>query len=190
LISFDAAIQETPLQVDTVGSVVGAGVNVDSIWESDPEADVVDPVAVVPEADTPTIVTPIPKADSPAVIVRRVGGIVRIPRATPLNPDGAHYGSSVPIAIADATISSLPMPSAAASPGVSAIPPAPSRPSTQFQHGIRKPKVYTDGIVQNGLLVGSDEPRDHHEESSDDTWNLAMDKEFDALNNQTWHLVP
>jgi hypothetical protein len=45
--------------------------------------------------------------------------------------------------------------------------PAPPRPSTRLQHGIHKPKVYTDGTVRYGLLATSDEPCDHHEAVKD-----------------------
>jgi hypothetical protein len=70
-------------------------------------------------------------------------------------------------------------------------PPAPARPSTRLQHGIRKPKVYTDGTVRYGLLTSSDEPYNLREALSDVRWKNAMDKEFDALQkNHTWRLVP
>jgi hypothetical protein len=37
------------------------------------------------------------------------------------------------------------------------------RSSTRLQHGIRKPKVYSDGKVKYGLLVVSGEPQSHEE---------------------------
>jgi hypothetical protein len=71
------------------------------------------------------------------------------------------------------------------------IPLASARPSTRLQHGIRKPKLYTDGIVRYGLLTSSGEPQNHNEALRDDKWKKAMDDEFGALqNNRTWHLVP
>jgi hypothetical protein len=51
--------------------------------------------------------------------------------------------------------------SAASATGV--IPPVAARPSTRLQHGIRKPKLYTDGTVQYGLLTSSGEPQNHNE---------------------------
>jgi hypothetical protein len=35
---------------------------------------------------------------------------------------------------------------------------APAHPSTRLQHGIRKPKVYTDGTVRYGLHASSGSP--------------------------------
>jgi hypothetical protein len=67
----------------------------------------------------------------------------------------------------------------------------PARPNTRMQQGIRKPKVYTDGIVRYGLFTSSGEPRNHQEALSDPQWKSAMDLEYEALiKNQTWHLVP
>jgi hypothetical protein len=56
---------------------------------------------------------------------------------------------------------------------------APTRPSTRLQHGIWKPKTYTDGTVWYGLLTSFDEPM--HEALGNDRWKNAMDKEVDAL---------
>jgi hypothetical protein len=67
--------------------------------------------------------------------------------------------------------------------------PAPARPSTCLQHGICKPKVYTNGTMCYGLLASSGEPNNHHEALENSQW--AMDQEFSALlKNKTWHLVP
>jgi hypothetical protein len=38
-----------------------------------------------------------------------------------------------------------------------------TRPVTRLQHGIQKPKTYTDGTVRYGLLAGLDEPTNLHE---------------------------
>lgn len=71
-----------------------------------------------------------------------------------------------------------------------AASPAPARPVTRLQHGIRRPKVYNDGTVRYSCLTSTGEPsclRDGHE---DRNWRSAMDKEFQALmHNNTWHLV-
>jgi hypothetical protein len=68
---------------------------------------------------------------------------------------------------------------------------APTHPSTWLQHGIQKPKTYTDGTIRYGLLTSSDEPSSEHEALGDDRWKNAMDKEVDALQkNNMWHLVP
>jgi hypothetical protein len=65
------------------------------------------------------------------------------------------------------------------------------RPGTRLQHGIWKPKIYTDDIVRYGLVAAAEEPHNHHEALDDPRWKLAMDHEFDALiKNHTWHLVP
>jgi hypothetical protein len=79
------------------------------------------------------------------------------------------------------------------SPSVSSVPlpAAPVRPSTRLQHGIRKPKVYTDGTIRYGLLTFSGEPNHLDEALSDSRWKSAMDQEYNALlKNNTWHLVP
>jgi hypothetical protein len=65
------------------------------------------------------------------------------------------------------------------------------RSSTRLQHGITKPKIYTDGTVRYNMLATSDGPHDLHDALSSTTWKQAMDVEFDALQkNRTWYLVP
>jgi hypothetical protein len=92
---------------------------------------------------------------------------------------GSSHGSSMADSARSATADS------------NVAPPMPAHPSMHLQHGIRKPKVYTDDTVQYVLLASSIEPRDHQETLMDARWTFAMDKEFDALQkNQTWHLVP
>jgi hypothetical protein len=67
----------------------------------------------------------------------------------------------------------------------------PSRPETQLKHGIRKPKVYTDGTVQYSLAITKEEPTDYRMEMDDSRWKSAMDSEYTAiLKNKTWRLVP
>jgi hypothetical protein len=67
-----------------------------------------------------------------------------------------------------------------------------SRPITRLQHGIRKPKQYTDGTICYGNLASVfSEPTDLHEALSNPLWKAAMDNEISALmKNKTWHLVP
>jgi hypothetical protein len=80
--------------------------------------------------------------------------------------------------------------SGAAGPLGSVASSTQNQPETCLQHGIRKPKVYTDGTVQYGMLVETGEPRDLREALSNEDWKHAIDKEFDALQkNQMWHLV-
>jgi hypothetical protein len=75
-------------------------------------------------------------------------------------------------------------------PRDSAVAPAPPRPTTRHQKGIRTPKIYTDGKVRYGLLATPSEPHDHCEALADPKWNKAMDSKFEALlKNGTWHLV-
>jgi hypothetical protein len=75
--------------------------------------------------------------------------------------------------------------SAATSSGSSA-PSEPNQLETRLQHGIRKPKVYTDGTVLYGMLAETGESCDLCEALSNELWKLAMDKEFEALQrNQT-----
>jgi histone deacetylase 1/2 len=79
-----------------------------------------------------------------------------------------------------------------ATPAASVDPPA-HRPSTRLQHGISKPKVYTDGTVRWGMVstISDDEPTLAFQALQDPKWKMAMDTEYDALiHNQTWHLVP
>jgi hypothetical protein len=49
----------------------------------------------------------------------------------------------------------------------SAAPAEPARLRTRLQHGIRKPKVYTDGTVRYGLLTSSGEPNNLDEALGD-----------------------
>jgi hypothetical protein len=65
------------------------------------------------------------------------------------------------------------------------------RHGTRLQHGISKPKIYTDGTIRYSLFSISGEPQHHTEALGDERWKKAMDSEFDALlKNETWHLVP
>ncbi|WVZ51017.1 hypothetical protein U9M48_002209 [Paspalum notatum var. saurae] len=71
------------------------------------------------------------------------------------------------------------------------VPPAPTRPATRLQQGIRKPKVYTDGSVRYGFLAENKEPSNLQEALENKNWKQAMDEEYMALvKNKTWHLVP
>jgi hypothetical protein len=68
---------------------------------------------------------------------------------------------------------------------------ASTHPGTRLQHGIRKPKVYTDDTVRYRLLAYSCKPLNHHDALNYSRWKLAMDHEFEVLlRNETWHLVP
>jgi hypothetical protein len=60
--------------------------------------------------------------------------------------------------------------------------PAPTCPITHLQHGIRKPKTYTDGTIRYGLLTSTDEPCSVREALGDNGGKNAM--------NNTWDLVP
>lgn len=67
------------------------------------------------------------------------------------------------------------------------------RPTTRSQHGISKPKQYTDGTVHWGMMTTAapEEPNSVDEALTDKNWCKAMDAEFEALIwNKTWHLVP
>jgi hypothetical protein len=65
-------------------------------------------------------------------------------------------------------------------------------PVTRRQHGIHKPKHYTDGTVRWGLMLSSGvgEPTTLTEALKDPKWIEAMNHEYNALlRNKTWHLV-
>jgi histone deacetylase 1/2 len=79
----------------------------------------------------------------------------------------------------------------------SAEPPEPAatlqRPATRLQHGIVKPKIYTDGTVRWGMdtTVPNGEPSTVAEALENPRWKQAMQDEYTALmKNGTWHLVP
>ena len=78
----------------------------------------------------------------------------------------------------------------------SSVPVVPAaeytRPVTRLQHGIRKPKIYTDDTVRWSMLAASaGEPSTVGEAFQDPRWTAAMDSEHSALlKNKTWHLVP
>ena len=62
---------------------------------------------------------------------------------------------------------------------------------TRLQHGIRKPKSYTDGTIRYGCFAESSEPSNLDEALQHKHWKHAMDEEYDALmRNKTWRLVP
>jgi histone deacetylase 1/2 len=93
-------------------------------------------------------------------------------------PTISHAGSS-----ADAAPTSLHVPETAPRPV--------TRPVTCLQHGIRKPKTYSDGTVRWGMsTVTAEEPSTVTEALQDPKWVEAMDAEYKALmHNKTWHLV-
>ena len=70
---------------------------------------------------------------------------------------------------------------------------ASTRPFTRCQHGIHKPKQYTDGTVRWGMMATFEtgEPTTLTEALKDPKWIEAMNHEYNALlQNKTWHLVP
>jgi hypothetical protein len=74
--------------------------------------------------------------------------------------------------------------------GACAVPSLSGRPGTRLQHGIHKPKTYSDGMVRYGMFTSSNEPQDHHEALGNAKWRKSMDDEYSALlKNETWHLV-
>jgi len=65
------------------------------------------------------------------------------------------------------------------------------RPVTRLQHGIRQPKIRTDGTIRYGCFTSTGEPQNLEEALNDEKWKAAMDNEYHALmENKTWHLVP
>ena len=85
------------------------------------------------------------------------------------------------------------------SPVASPTPPAPEhqqqpqRAVTRLQHGISKPKVYTDGTIRWCQLAStsSEEPATVHEALADPRRVTAMNAEHQALmKNKTWRLMP
>jgi hypothetical protein len=68
---------------------------------------------------------------------------------------------------------------------------AATRPTTRLQHGIRKPKIYTDGTIRYASLASTAEPRSYKDALLGANWKAAMDIEYGALmKNNTWRLVP
>jgi len=62
-----------------------------------------------------------------------------------------------------------------------------------LQHGISKPKVYTDGTIRWCQLAStsSEEPATVHEALADPRWVTTMNAEHQALmKNKTWRLMP
>jgi len=71
--------------------------------------------------------------------------------------------------------------------------PTAQRPVTRGQHGISRPKQYTDGTVRWCQLASTsaEEPTTIRDALQDPQWKMAMDAEHDALlRNKTWRLVP
>jgi hypothetical protein len=68
---------------------------------------------------------------------------------------------------------------------------SPGHHGTRLQHGISKPKIYTDGTVRYSLFSTTGEPQHYSKAMQDERWKKAMDIDFDALlKNDTWCLVP
>jgi hypothetical protein len=91
----------------------------------------------------------------------------------------------------DASVRSSPggVPGSSTSQPAAVPPNAP--PKTRLQGGIRKPKIYNDGIVRYAYLSTSGEPYNLQEALSTLHWKAAMHEEYDALmKNKTWRLVP
>jgi hypothetical protein len=66
-----------------------------------------------------------------------------------------------------------------------------THPATRLQHGIHKPKTYTDGTIRytNSASISS-EPASLKEALANPHWKAAMDAEYTTLmKNKTWHLV-
>lgn len=55
---------------------------------------------------------------------------------------------------------------------------APRRPATRLQHGVHKPKVYTDGTVRYGHLATVDEPATLDIALNTAKWRATMDSEI------------
>jgi hypothetical protein len=69
--------------------------------------------------------------------------------------------------------------------------PDDTRPRTRLHNNIKKPKVYTDGMVRYACLTQSGEPVSVAQAMEHDEWRKAMGEEYDALlKNMMWHLVP
>jgi hypothetical protein len=67
---------------------------------------------------------------------------------------------------------------------------SPPHRQTRSQHGIFKPKSYTDGTIKYAALASTGEPRTLSEALNDSNWKQAMESEIGALHeNKTCHLV-
>lgn len=115
------------------------------------------------------------------------------------DPLGSSTPTPTPTAVVPPPLGSSTLaPSAVSAPNSAVVPAAPassaasnSRPVTRLQHGIRKPKTYTDGTIRYGHLATVSEPNTLDVALCDPNWKAEMDVEYDALlKNKTWHLVP
>lgn len=71
-----------------------------------------------------------------------------------------------------------------------AVADPPPQRRTRAQHGIVKPRKFTDGTIRYGNFRATGEPEDLHEAFGDSRWKQAMQDEIDALErNKTWHLA-
>jgi hypothetical protein len=73
--------------------------------------------------------------------------------------------------------------------------PAADHPHTRSQSGISQPKIITRGRirydrVQFANYCSTGEPTALDEAFADPKWKSAMNEEYMAKNNRTWHLVP
>lgn len=101
------------------------------------------------------------------------------PAASPAPPGSFALGAAVALAAPPSSTT------------VSTAPVDAHQRVTRLQHGIKKPKVRTDGTVRYGNLAITYGPSTLVEALRPPVWKHAMDSEYSALMKyQTWHLVP
>jgi hypothetical protein len=111
--------------------------------------------------------------------------------------EGLHQPQPDPVEDLSMTALGSAVAAAGSCAATSAEPPEPAatlqRPATRLQHGIVKPKIYTDGTVRWGMATTfpNGEPSTVAEALENPRWKQAIQDEYTALmKNGTWHLVP
>lgn len=123
-------------------------------------------------------------AAAPPLARQHTAGTPSVPQGP---ADGGQGATTDPVEISSAESSAA----SDSAPLSSAPLQQPSRPATRLQHGIRKPRQYTDGTMQYGHLATESEPTNLSDALNNSQWRAIMDAEFQALpKNKTWHLVP
>jgi histone deacetylase 1/2 len=143
-----------------------------------------------PDADQAGASTSTPAATSPEPLSPAGGSVApgtgsSTPPSTPSQPSSSGAPGELTEIYSPGSLAPTPVATAA--------PPAPPRPATRLSHGIRQPRIFTDGTVRWGMhaAASTGEPTSLNQALASTAWVSAMNTEYDALlRNKTWHLVP
>jgi hypothetical protein len=141
-------------------------------------------------APTPPMSTPTAPSGAPSASTQPREPTASRMGATQSSSEAGASGSSTAATAGGDTTPGSAAPGTRSSAATGSSAPA-THPATRLQHGIRKPKTYTDGTIRytNSASISS-EPASLKEALANPHWKAAMDAEYTTLmKNKTWHLV-